>query len=186
MTANSFRREHTGRACQWSRGATRDTVKHSRRSSRRRGRSLESRNEKKSRMKTIHHVVDIKATRWKAWWALTEPAGLTGWWSTKLETPRPSSVPSCTGRSAGTSIPSCGSPSSGERRSSPGAASGGHDYWRDNTFRFQLATVDGNARLRLRQEHAVEVGGRRLRQVAPEKVVLLCEAGVGKPHRVGG
>ena len=37
-------------------------------------------------MKTIHHVVDIKATRSKVWWALTEPAGLTGWWSTGLET----------------------------------------------------------------------------------------------------
>jgi len=40
-------------------------------------------------MKTIHHVVDIDAAADVAWAAITEPEGLTGWWSTELTTPAP-------------------------------------------------------------------------------------------------
>ena len=35
---------------------------------------------------SIHHVVDITATRSKVWWALTKPGRLTGWWGTKVAT----------------------------------------------------------------------------------------------------
>ena len=36
-------------------------------------------------MKTIHHVVDIGAPADRVWSALTDPADLAGWWSTRVE-----------------------------------------------------------------------------------------------------
>jgi hypothetical protein len=69
-------------------------------------------------------------------------------------------------------------------------AVGGHDPWKDNTFRFGLATLDaGRTRLRFWQEYAVEldddsygtynfVWGFYL-----ESLHQLCENGTGHPHQ---
>ena len=37
-------------------------------------------------MKTIHHVVDVPARASAVWEALTTEQGLSGWWSTQVDT----------------------------------------------------------------------------------------------------
>ena len=67
---------------------------------------------------------------------------------------------------------------------------GGHDPWKDNTFRFELSGLgDGRTRLRFWQDYAVELSddaygiynfnwGYYL-----ESLRLLCTTGAGKPFR---
>ena len=40
-------------------------------------------------MRVIRHVFELDAPREQVWFALTDPEGLRGWWSTRLESPRP-------------------------------------------------------------------------------------------------
>jgi len=139
-------------------------------------------------MKTIHHVLDIDAQTNTVWSALTEPARMAGWWSTKLETPRPAAVGlrvdwtfagdfnpvmEITELGAGTLVWRCVS---------------GHGPWADNTFRFELVTLDdGRTRLRFWQEYAVELTDDEFGiynfnwGYYLESLRLLCVSGTGKP-----
>ena len=142
-------------------------------------------------MKTIHHVVDIQASLAKVWWALTDHAGLTGWWSTMLDTP-----PAAVGVDQVLTFVGDFNPIMRITALRPEAAVewlcvGGHDYWDNSTFRFELATLDGGrTRLRFWQEYEVEVGDDAygtynfLWGYYLESLHLLCETGTGKPSVV--
>jgi len=141
-------------------------------------------------VKTIHHVLDIDAPEATVWAALTEPGPMAGWWTTRVTTPPAapgaqvhwtfdadfSPVMEITGLDAGREL---------EWR-----CVSGHAPWQDNTFRFQLAGLEGGrTRMRFWQEYAVELEddyygvynynwGYYL-----ESLRLLCTTGAGKPFQ---
>lgn len=110
-------------------------------------------------MKTIHHVLDVAAAPNAVYDAVTTEDGLAGWWTTVVAVPR---------REVGAvidftfggdfnpdmEIVSFDPPTSVEWR-----CVGGHDNWADNTFRFELETLDASStRLRFWQHYATELG----------------------------
>jgi uncharacterized protein YndB with AHSA1/START domain len=141
-------------------------------------------------MRQIHHVVDVEALREKVWWALTDPQGLTGWWSTKLET-----TTAAVGAQLFWTFEEGFNPVMEITRLDEGAALdwtcvGGHDPWQDATFRFEAATLDDRrTRLRFWQDYAVELDDDAygiynfLWGFYLESLRLLCETGIGKPHQ---
>jgi hypothetical protein len=143
-------------------------------------------------VKVIHHVLDLAVPVATAWRALTEPDGLAGWWSTRL-------TMSPTVASVGTQIHWIfGGDFNPVMEITRLDANGelewkcvaGHDNWKDNTFRFQLASLD-NGRLRLRfwQDYAVELGDDDYGiynynwGYYMESLRLFCESGTGKPYQ---
>jgi uncharacterized protein YndB with AHSA1/START domain len=139
-------------------------------------------------MKVIHHVVNVDAPASKVWSAITEEPGLAGWWSAKVHAP----AATVGARVAFTFVGNF-NPVMELARVEPGTelewrCVGGHDPWTNNTFRFQLAPLDGGrTRLRFWQDYAVELGddaygiynfnwGYYL-----ESLRLLCTTGTGKP-----
>jgi uncharacterized protein YndB with AHSA1/START domain len=141
-------------------------------------------------MRQIHHVVDVASSQDKVWWSLTDPQGLTGWWSTKLET---------TTASVGAQLfwtfeedfnPVMEITRLDERAALDWTCVGGHDPWQDATFRFEsVALDDRRTRLRFWQDYAVELDDDAygiynfLWGFYLESLRLLCETGTGKPHR---
>jgi uncharacterized protein YndB with AHSA1/START domain len=142
-------------------------------------------------MKTIHHVVDVDAPPAILWAALTEPAGLASWWSTRVETP-----PATVGGRVEFTFGGDFNPVMEITRMEPGTELGwrcvaGHEPWADNDFRFQVVPIDGGrAKLRFWQEYAVELDddyygvynfnwGYYL-----ESLRLYCSTGAGKPYQV--
>jgi uncharacterized protein YndB with AHSA1/START domain len=143
-------------------------------------------------LKTIHQVVDVAAPRSKVWSALTEPTDMSGWWSTKVESPA-----SAVGAVSQWTFEDGFNPTMRitaltEERDLTWQCTGGHEPWQDNTFRFQLELLDdGRTRLRFWQEYAVELDddaygiynfnwGYYL-----ESLRLLCATGTGKPFQAG-
>jgi len=141
-------------------------------------------------MRQIHHVVDVGAGREKVWWALTDPLGLTGWWSTKLET-----TDAAVGAQLFWTFQEGFNPIMEITRLDDGEALdwrcvGGHDPWQDAIFRFEIASVgDAQTRLRFWQDYAVELDDDAygiynfLWGFYLESLRVLCESGTGKPHQ---
>jgi uncharacterized protein YndB with AHSA1/START domain len=143
-------------------------------------------------VKVIHQVVDIDAPPAKVWWALTDPAGMAGWWSTKVDSPAVA-VGAVTHWTFQEDFNPVMEVTALDPQSELGwRCIGGHDPWKDNTFRFQLEGLDdGRTRLRFWQDYAVELDddaygvynfnwGYYL-----ESLRLLCVNGAGKPNQVG-
>jgi uncharacterized protein YndB with AHSA1/START domain len=135
-------------------------------------------------VKTIHHVIDMDAPGPKIWSALTTEHGLAGWWSTVVR---------ADGDRIEFTFAGDFNPVMQIERAEPDAelqwrCLSGHEPWDDNTFRFQLAPLDGSrTRLRFWQDYAVELSddaygtynfnwGYYL-----ESLRLLCTIGAGKP-----
>lgn len=141
-------------------------------------------------MRTIHHVVDIDATKESIWRSLTEAEGLAGWWADRVNV-------SGTGVGALVDFVFAGdfNPKMRVHAIDPGhrltwRCIGGHRNWDDNTFVFELVPLeDGRTRLRFTQDYAVELSdddygtynfnwGYYL-----ESLRLFCRTGSGRPYR---
>lgn len=142
-------------------------------------------------MKTIHHVVDIDAPPDRVWAALTDPADLAGWWSTKVEEVGGPGVGSRLNWTfAGDFNPVMEITAIKDATEVEWVCVSGHEPWQDSQFRFQVSgTGDGRARLRFWQDYAVELAddyygvynfnwGYYL-----ESLRLLCVTGTGKPFQ---
>jgi hypothetical protein len=143
-------------------------------------------------MKTIHHVVDIDAAPGRVWSALTDPADLAGWWSTKVEETGGSGVGSRLNWTFfGDFNPVMEITAIEDGTGVDWVCVSGHEPWQDGQFRFRIAgTGDGRTRLRFWQEYAIELAddyygvynfnwGYYL-----ESLRLLCVTGTGKPFQV--
>jgi uncharacterized protein YndB with AHSA1/START domain len=141
-------------------------------------------------VKTIHHVLDIDATDTVVWAALTEPDQMAGWWTTRLET-QPAAIGARTAWTFADDFnPVMETIALDECRELRWRCISGHAPWQDNTFKFELVTLDdGRTRLRFWQEYALELSddaygvynfnwGYYL-----ESLRLLCSTGVGKPFQ---
>ena len=141
-------------------------------------------------VKTIHHVADIDATAGTIWAALTEPAQMAGWWSTKVTTPPAAAGVRVHWFFDGDFNPVMEIIGLTDGRELVWRCVSGHQPWQDSTFRFQLAGLgDRRTRLRFWQEYAVDLEddyygvynynwGYYL-----ESLRLLCTTGQGKPFR---
>ena len=142
-------------------------------------------------MKVIHHVVDVESPRSRLWWAFTEPDGMAAWWSTKVETPTAAVGAQVNWTFAGDFNPVMAITTLTPEQELDWRCVDGHAPWKDNTFRFQLDTLnDGRTRLRFWQDYAVELSddaygiynfnwGYYL-----ESLRMLCATGSGKPFQV--
>jgi uncharacterized protein YndB with AHSA1/START domain len=141
-------------------------------------------------MKTIHHVIDISAPSARLWWALTDPAGLTAWWSARLGAGPPAVGAELHWRFEEGFNPIMEITRLEPERELGWRCTGGHEPWLDNTFTFQLAALGGGrTKLRFWQEYALELPddaygtynfnwGYYL-----ESFHQLCVGGSPKPHR---
>jgi len=109
-------------------------------------------------MREIHHVVDIDAEPVRVWWALTEHEGLTGWWSTELDTSPAAPGVQQRWTFAGDFNPIIEITELIDQQRVSWRCLRGHDNWNDNEFSFELHTLDdGRTRLRFWQHYAVEL-----------------------------
>jgi uncharacterized protein YndB with AHSA1/START domain len=109
-------------------------------------------------MKTIHHVVDIDAATEPLWRALTEADGLASWWSTKVTTDGAIVGTEVRFTFAGDFNPVMQITAITDGHKLEWLCVDGHDYWKDNTFEFELASLaDGRTRLRFSQHYATEL-----------------------------
>ena len=143
-------------------------------------------------MKSIHHVVDMDAAPERLWWALTEPEGLAGWWSTRVEVPKFEVGAVTRWTLAGDFNPDMELVGFERASAVTWRCVGGHRPWRNSTFRFEWGSLDADrSRLRFWQEYAVELDddaygvynfnwGYYL-----ESLRLLCVEGTGKPFDAG-
>lgn len=100
-------------------------------------------------MKKIHHVVDVDAPAERVWWALTETDGLTGWWSTVLDSSGAAVGLRQAWTFAGDFNPVMEVTENVERSRLAWHCTGGHGNWQDNDFTFELDPLeDGRTRLR--------------------------------------
>jgi uncharacterized protein YndB with AHSA1/START domain len=141
-------------------------------------------------MKTIHHVVDIEAPASTVWAAVTEPAKLAGWWSTKLAADGSGVGSRQNWTFGGDFNPVMEVLAVEDSREVEWACVAGHAPWQDSRFRFQVGGLSaGRSRLRFWQEYAVELAddyygtynfnwGYYL-----ESLRLLCVTGTGKPFQ---
>jgi hypothetical protein len=123
-----------------------------------------------------------------AWRALTDPAGLAGWWSTKLDTTRVAVGTRLHWTFGGDFNPVMEITRLDQNRLLEWRCVAGHTNWNDNVFRFELAPLNASrVRLRFWQDYAVELAdddygiynfnwGYYL-----ESLRLYCETGIGKP-----
>ena len=143
-------------------------------------------------MKTIHHVLEIDAPAGTVWSALTEPAQLAAWWSTKLAVDGTGAGSRQNWTFAGDFNPVMEVLALTDGQEVEWACVSGHDPWQDSRFRFQVdGTGNGRSRLRFWQEYAVELAddyygiynfnwGYYL-----ESLRLLCVTGTGRPFQTG-
>jgi uncharacterized protein YndB with AHSA1/START domain len=139
-------------------------------------------------VKTIHHVVDIDADGNTVWGALTTQVGLASWWTTSVAAPGPAVGSNIEFTFGGDFNPIMEITQLEANGLLGWKCVGGHLYWADNTFRFELAQPDdGKTRLRFWQEYATELDddaygiynynwGYYL-----ESLRLFCNDGKGKP-----
>jgi uncharacterized protein YndB with AHSA1/START domain len=140
-------------------------------------------------MKVIHHVLEVDAPLSTVWSALTEPADMARWWSTKVESP-----PAAVGAVVRWTFEDGFNPDMeitalDPERELAWRCVGGHDPWKDNTFRFQLEALDRiRTRLRFWQDYAVELSDDAYGiynfnwGYYMESLRLLCSTGTGKPY----
>lgn len=140
-------------------------------------------------MRTIHHVVDIDASTAVVWAALTDPARLAGWWSTKLDADGTGVGSRITFTFGGDFNPVMEITEASAEQRLGWRCVAGHDNWDDNTFDFELVSLaDGRTRLRFTQNYATELSdddygvynfnwGYYL-----ESLRLLGATGTGKPY----
>jgi uncharacterized protein YndB with AHSA1/START domain len=143
-------------------------------------------------MKVIHHVFEIDAPPSTVWSALTEPADMARWWSTKVESP-----PAAVGVVVRWTFEAGFNPDMeitalDPERELRWRCVGGHDPWKDNTFRFQLDAIDRiHTRMRFWQDYAVELSDDAYGVYNfnwgyyMESLRLLCSTGTGKPYQAG-
>jgi len=139
-------------------------------------------------MKTIHHLLFVQATPDKIWWALTEPEGMRGWWTTTVDAPKAGVGTMTTWTFEGDFNPVMETTTFEPNTSLDWRCVDGHEPWNNNSFKFQLAGLDKDrSQVRFWQEYAVELAddyygsynynwGYYL-----ESLRLLCETGTGKP-----
>jgi len=139
-------------------------------------------------VKTIHHVFDTMASTDTLWRALTTQDGLSGWWSTRVAVSAAGGNEQVQFTFGGDFNPLMEVVSSVKQRGLEWRCIAGHDKWKENTFRFQIAPQeDGRVRVRFWQDYAVELGdddygnynfnwGYYL-----ESLRIFCETGTGKP-----
>jgi steroid delta-isomerase-like uncharacterized protein len=139
-------------------------------------------------VKIIHHVFDTLASEETLWRALTEQDGLAGWWSTRVATSDSAGSKLVHFTFGGDFNPVMEVVRCEDKRELEWRCVAGHDKWKNNTFRFQLAPLeDGRCRLRFWQDYAVELSdddygnynfnwGYYL-----DSLRLFCEIGTGKP-----
>jgi len=139
-------------------------------------------------MKIIHHVVEIDASPATVWAALTEKQGLTSWWSTRLSTTKAEVGAQQHWTFAGDFNPVMEITTIEEGRELGWRCVGGHDPWKNNTFRFQLVDEGpGHTRLRFWQDYAVELDDDSYGNYNfnwgyyMESLRLYCTTGTGKP-----
>jgi uncharacterized protein YndB with AHSA1/START domain len=139
-------------------------------------------------VKTIIHVVDIKAAGKKVHQAVTTATGLAGWWTTIVRADE---------RAGGliefTFNSEFGPQMKITRLEPPSLVAwecvSGHEPWTGNTFTFEIAAQDGGSRLRFRQNYSRELSddqygiynfnwGHYL-----DSLRLYCETGTGKPYK---
>ena len=107
-------------------------------------------------MKTIVHVVDIKAPRDKVYAALTTQQGLSNWWTKEVSTE---------GKEGGdidfTFLGDFNPKMRITQLREPDLVAwkcvAGHDNWQDNTFLFELRASGNGTSLRFTQEYAKEL-----------------------------
>ena len=139
-------------------------------------------------MKTILHTCDIRsAPPARVYRALTTREGLAGWWTTRVEADV---------RVGGIVDFSFGATFNPDMEitalEDPGLVAwkcvGGHDPWRDNSFRFEIEPRDAGTILFFRQEYAQELSDEEYGRYNYnwgyylESLRLLVEKGEGKPY----
>jgi len=139
-------------------------------------------------VKTIHHVLDIDAGPESVWAALTEPDRMAAWWSTRVLTTTAAVGVQVEWTFAGDFNPVMEITTLERERELGWRCIRGHDPWHENTFRFELAPLDGGrTRLRFWQEYAVELSDDAYGVYTfnwgyyMESLRLLCTTGTGKP-----
>jgi uncharacterized protein YndB with AHSA1/START domain len=144
-------------------------------------------------MKVIHHVLQIEASPERVWSALTEPADMARWWSTRVSSP-----PAALGAEVLWTFEEGFNPVMRITTIEPPnelvwCCTRGHPPWLDNTFRFELDAVnDDQSRLRFWQEYAVELDDDSYGQYNFNwtyylgSLRQLCETGTGRPYEAGG
>jgi uncharacterized protein YndB with AHSA1/START domain len=141
-------------------------------------------------MNIIHHVLDVDAPASTIWSALTDPEGLAGWWSTKLNMPSAEVGADIHWTFGGDFNPVTRITALEDQREVDWLCVSGHEPWQDNTFRFQMERLDDSrTKLRFWQIYAVELEddyygvynynwGYYL-----ESLRLFCTTGEGKPFK---
>jgi uncharacterized protein YndB with AHSA1/START domain len=109
-------------------------------------------------MKVIHHVLDVDASAATVWRAITDEQGLASWWSTKVRTPAAAIGADIEFTFAGDFIPVMRITKLDTGKELSWLCQRGHEPWKDNSFRFELASLDdGRTRLRFWQDYATEL-----------------------------
>ena len=109
-------------------------------------------------MNTIHHLVDIDAANGKVYDALTSEAGLSGWWTTKVDSPDAS-----VGSAVKFTFEDPFHPEMEITELDPGALvawRGANQPWLDAQIRFELGEsqrYDGGTVLRFWQRYAADL-----------------------------
>jgi uncharacterized protein YndB with AHSA1/START domain len=140
-------------------------------------------------MKTILHVIDVKAPRSKVLEALTTIDGLAGWWTTNV------TGSAAKGGRIAFVFDGFGPTMEVTELDAPTRVSWkcieGVEQWADNTFQFDLAEAEGATRLRFRQNYATELGDDEYGMYNfnwgyyLHSLKMLCETGSGKPSTSG-
>lgn len=107
-------------------------------------------------MKTIIHAVHIHAAPDAVYRALTTEAGLSGWWTTRVN------VEESSGGIIRFTFVGDFNPQMKQTRLAPPTlvewtCIGGHDNWQDNTFSFALTDHNGETLLQFVQQYAQEL-----------------------------
>ncbi|HEX4700858.1 MAG TPA: SRPBCC domain-containing protein [Pseudonocardiaceae bacterium] len=142
-------------------------------------------------MRTIHHVVEIKAPREEVYTALTTGKGLASWWTTQVN--------AATEVGGTTTFTFSGDFNPGMRITEltpPEAVRWqcvtGHEPWTNNTFDFELAPTDTGTRLRFWQHYALELPDDQYGiynynwGYYLDSLRMSCETGTGKPMDPNG
>jgi uncharacterized protein YndB with AHSA1/START domain len=143
-------------------------------------------------MQIIHHVTDIDATLDAVWAAITTQAGLASWWTTKVTSPQAQVGTSIHFTFNGDFNPVMQIVAMEPQRRLEWKCVGGHDYWADNTFAFELDEApDKRTRLRFWQYYTKEVSEDAYGiynfnwGYFINSLVDFCETGTGTPAKVG-
>ncbi len=138
-------------------------------------------------MKKIIHVVSIDAPRNKVFGAVTNQAGLSSWWSTKVEASE-----DVGGEIHFTFVddfnPVMEVVTKNDNERVEWKCKAGHEPWKDNTFAYELRDVDQRTQLTFTQDYAKELSDEAYGiynynwGYYLESLKQYCETGRGKPY----